>query len=109
MITRFEMPADKQARLLQIAAETPCTNGIKPERFMRLMQTNNALVAPLHLYGLDEHGLERRNPIIVAFGDSVTAGQFEALFDATDLDDAVSALGRQARGFSVQDDLTAHQ
>ncbi len=86
MITRFEMPADKQARLLQIAAETPCTNGIKPERFMRLMQTNNALVAPLHLYGLDEHGLERRNPIIVAFGDSVTAGQFEALFDATDLD-----------------------
>ncbi len=84
MQTQFEMPADKQARLLQIAAEVPCTNGIKPERFMRLMQTNNALVAPLHLYGLDEHGLERRNPIIVAFGDSVTAGQFEIMFDPND-------------------------
>ncbi len=45
MQTRFEMPADKQA-LLQIAAETPCTNGIRPERFMRLMQTNNAPGSP---------------------------------------------------------------
>ncbi len=32
------------------------------------------------MYGLlDENGLERKNPVIVALGDSVTAGHFESL------------------------------
>ena len=32
------------------------------------------------LFGLtDEEGLERKNPVIAALGDSVTAGHFESL------------------------------
>ncbi|WP_239616546.1 SGNH/GDSL hydrolase family protein [Cohnella mopanensis] len=41
------------------------------------MQTNTGFVSPLNPYGLDEDGLERKNPLVVALGDSVTAGHFE--------------------------------
>lgn len=109
MKTRFEMTADRQARLLQIARETPCTNGVRPARFMRLMQTNNALVSALHLHGLDEHGLERRNPIIIAFGDSVTAGQFEIMFDPADLA-GVMAMIREGLPLQIADlDAVYHE
>jgi acyl-CoA thioesterase I len=85
MKTQFEMTRDRQERLLRIARETPCTNDIRPARFMRLMETNTGVVSVLSRFGLDEHGLERKNPVIVAFGDSVTAGHFELLFDFTDM------------------------
>ncbi|MBN1372700.1 MAG: SGNH/GDSL hydrolase family protein [Anaerolineaceae bacterium] len=80
MKTTYEMTPTRQERLLRIARETPCTNGRRPETFIRLLQTNTGLIGALTRSGLDEHGLERKNPLIVALGDSVTAGHFENLF-----------------------------
>jgi acyl-CoA thioesterase I len=94
MNTTSEMSAQQQERFLTIARETPCTNGIRPERFIRLLETNTGLVAPLTRYGLDEHGLERKNPVIVALGDSVTAGHFENLFNVEDFSDVPEMIAR---------------
>lgn len=44
------------------------------------MKTNQGSIASLSCYGLDADGLEYRNPVIVALGNSVTAGHFESLF-----------------------------
>jgi acyl-CoA thioesterase I len=85
--TVFEMSDERRERFLRIAHEVPCTNSIRPQRFIKLLDTNNGLVSGLHRFGLDEHGLERRNPLIVALGDSVTAGQFEGLFNFGDMAD----------------------
>lgn len=84
MKTTIEMSAERSQRFLRIARETICVSGPRPEKFARLLQTNSGLVAPLTQAGLDEHGLERRNPVIVALGDSVTAGHFENLFPMDD-------------------------
>lgn len=96
MKTTVEMTPARQERLLRIARQTPCTNGLRPERFIRLLQTNTGLIAPLTRFGLDEHGLERKNPVIVALGDSVTAGHFENLFPLDDWQKAgeMIALGQ---------------
>lgn len=92
MKTTFEMSQERKERFLHIARETPCINDIYPRKFMRLLQTNIGLVAPLTSFGLDEHGLERKNPVIVAFGDSVTAGHFETLFRVGDMDDLAQKI-----------------
>ena len=48
-------------------------------RFMKVMEMNQGCLGIMNGMGLDEEGLERRNPLIVALGDSVTAGHFESL------------------------------
>jgi acyl-CoA thioesterase-1 len=48
-----------------------------PKKFILSMKHNTGMVANNTVYGLDENGLERRNPLIVSIGDSVTAGHFE--------------------------------
>lgn len=53
----------------------PC----RPTRFIAKMKTHWGLIGEFTPYGLDDQGLERRNPLIVAMGDSVTAGRFETL------------------------------
>lgn len=40
---------------------------------------NQGILGVLSGFGLDSQGLERKNPVIVALGDSVTAGHFERL------------------------------
>lgn len=85
MSTKVEMPEEKKKRFLKIAKEVPCTNGIKPERFIRSLKTNTGLTDSLTKSGLDENGLELRNPLIVAFGDSVTGGHFESLYPIDEL------------------------
>ena len=50
----------------------------KPLRFIEKMKKNTGMSG--RMFGLlDEKGLERKNPTIVALGDSVTAGHFESL------------------------------
>jgi len=85
MKTKIEMPEEKKKRFLKIAREVPCTNGIRPERFIKVLKTNTGVVDSLTKYGLDKLGLERRNPLIVAFGDSVTGGHFESLYPIEEL------------------------
>lgn len=50
----------------------------KPQHFMQLMKTHTGMASG-GMGILDENGLEFKNPLIVALGDSVTAGHFESL------------------------------
>lgn len=68
---------------LKTAREFVCSSPARPTRFMEKMKTNQGSVSVLTGYGLDEDGLERKNPVIVALGDSVTAGHFESLVTAS--------------------------
>ena len=64
---------------LKCADDFVCNSPVRPERFIRKMRENTGMAGGF--LGLtDEQGLERRNPVIVALGDSVTAGHFEAMF-----------------------------
>lgn len=64
---------------LKCAEEFICNSLVKPEHFISCMENNQGAVAGITGKGLDEEGLERKNPVIVALGDSVTAGHFESL------------------------------
>ncbi len=70
---------------LRCAEEFVCNSPVKPERFMEKMRQNQGSVGMLSGYGLDEEGLERKNPVIVGLGDSVTAGHFEFLMTTEDM------------------------
>ncbi|MBQ7372208.1 MAG: SGNH/GDSL hydrolase family protein [Blautia sp.] len=63
--------------LKQFIKEVDVVGTERPKRFTEIMKRHTGSIHTLHPYGLDEKGLERRNPIIIAFGDSVTAGHFE--------------------------------
>lgn len=78
MRTTFHTRQPYAARFLQCAEDFVCNSPIKPERFMEKMRKNQGNVGAFGT-GLDEDGLERKNPVIVAMGDSVTAGHFESL------------------------------
>lgn len=53
-----------------------CRSPARPERFIEKMKKNTGMAGGF--FGItDDDGLERRNPLIVALGDSVTAGHFE--------------------------------
>lgn len=61
---------------MKCADEFVCNSPVRPVRFMQIMRENTGMAGGI--FGLtDENGLERRNPVIVALGDSVTAGHFE--------------------------------
>lgn len=64
---------------LDCAEKAPCRSAYRPERFMKAMECNRSGIGALTGLGLDERGLERKNPVIAALGDSVTAGHFESL------------------------------
>lgn len=58
--------------------EFVCNSPVKPVRFIEKMQHNTGMSGGM--FGItDEKGLEKKNPLIVALGDSVTAGHFESL------------------------------
>ena len=65
--------------LLEIAQNFPCQSKVRPLRFIEKMKKNQGSIAALTGLGLGEDGLERKNPVIVGLGDSVTAGHFESL------------------------------
>ncbi len=64
------------------ADEHICKSPVRPECFMEKMRLNTGMAGSI--FGLTgEDGLERRNPVIVALGDSVTAGHFESIMTPT--------------------------
>lgn len=81
MKTTCEMPEKLKEEFVLFANQYPRRNDRRPERFMNKMLTNKG-AATFSPNGLDEDGLKRKNPVIVALGDSVTAGHFE--FVSTD-------------------------
>ncbi|MBQ4382925.1 MAG: hypothetical protein II795_00455 [Firmicutes bacterium] len=58
-----------------------CVQG-ELKRFPKVMRENMGFNRGLTKYGGDEKGLERRNPLIVVLGDSVTAGHFEFIAES---------------------------
>lgn len=79
MRTTFRIRQPYSTIFLECAKNTPCVNRIRPRRFIEKMKSNKGIIGKLSGMELDEQGLERKNPVIVALGDSVTAGHFESL------------------------------
>lgn len=77
MKTNYEMPKDWANEFLELAGKITVKNMCRPERFIKKMKENTGVVGKLSIWGKDSYGLERKNPLIVALGDSVTAGHFE--------------------------------
>jgi lysophospholipase L1-like esterase len=74
------MPEKLNDEFLQFARNYPRRNDRRPERFIKMMRANKGAVS-LSPDSLDEDGLQRKNPVIAALGDSVTAGHFEFISD----------------------------
>lgn len=78
MKTTYRIREPFASIFLQCADEFVCNSPARPERFIKKMKENTGTAGAI--YGLlDENGLEKKNPVIVALGDSVTAGHFESL------------------------------
>ena len=79
MKTTYRVREPFASTFLQCADEFVCNSPVRPERFIRKMKENTGTAGAMYGF-VDENGLERKNPVIVALGDSVTAGHFEGLF-----------------------------
>ncbi len=77
MKSEKEMPVEMQKRMQEYLLHHDMTNGIQPEKFIRMMNTHHAFINPDHLD--DEQWLEEKNPLIVVLGDSITASYFETI------------------------------
>lgn len=77
MKTIYEMPEDMRERFLAFEEAMIIKTPVYPVNFIKKMQKNIGVVNDLHIDGSTDDGLERKNPLIVALGDSVTAGHFE--------------------------------
>lgn len=69
----------RQEAFLRLSQMRSYLRGPGVPRFRRIMAEHVGAVHPLHPFGLDEAGLDLRNPLVVCMGDSVTAGHFEQL------------------------------
>lgn len=81
MHTQYESPEEFSNALLQIVDHTRCINEVRPLSFIEKMKHNRGVARTVSLFGETEDGMEAGNPLIVALGDSVTAGHFESLYD----------------------------
>ena len=77
MKTTFITPRKSAEAFLQIVRETDTSGTERPKRFQKIMKENRGMVHSLSPFAPPGDGLERKNPVIVALGDSVTAGHFE--------------------------------
>ncbi|WP_091017135.1 GDSL-type esterase/lipase family protein [Paenibacillus amylolyticus] len=93
MRTQFEMEEEIKNKFLEFAQKKAPVKSLKPERFIHKMLKNKGNLGAFSPDGLDEKGLERRNPIIAVLGDSVTAGHFEWTIDPAEL---FKGIGKEA-------------
>ena len=77
MRTTFQTPEPYAGEILRLARETAAAGPVRPLRFQKVMWENRGTIGSINPFGMGEDGLERKNPLIVALGDSVTAGHFE--------------------------------
>lgn len=85
MKTKFRVKEPYAKMFLECADKEPCHSPVRPEHFIEVMKNNKGYISMLSGKGLDENGLERRNPVIAALGDSVTAGQFEPFLSVEEI------------------------
>ena len=97
MKTSFRVRQPYADIFLRCADEFVCNSPVRPERFIRKMRENIGMAGGP--FGqLDEYGLERKNPLIVALGDSVTAGHFEGLLTSQQLAQLGAGFARLSAG-----------
>lgn len=68
----FDTPKELQAAIFELANNRKRYNDVCPERFIHLLETHHGTTDEQ-----DEHHMHRKNPLVLALGDSVTAGWFE--------------------------------
>lgn len=85
MKTTFITPRESAEAFLKIVRETDTCGTRRPRRFRRTMRENRGMVQALSPFQAPEDGLERKNPVVVALGDSVTAGHFEFAGDPAEM------------------------
>ena len=73
----YRTKAEYAEAFLRIVDETDTCGELRPKHFIKVMKENQGSINAFSPYGVPADGLERRNPLIVALGDSVTAGHFE--------------------------------
>lgn len=78
MKTTYRIRQPYADKFMKCADEFVCNSPVRPERFIAKMKNNTGMSGAM-MRNLDENGLEFRNPVIAALGDSVTAGHFESL------------------------------
>lgn len=91
MKTQFITPEPYASEALRLARETTAVNSIRPTHFQKVMRENRGTIGSINPFGSGEDGLERRNPLIAALGDSVTAGHFENAIPLKELLEKIAA------------------
>lgn len=71
------MPEELLKKWMDFLAGYSFQSSAYPVHFAEIMKRNTGMAAQNTVCGLDEEGLERRNPVISVLGDSITAGHFE--------------------------------
>ena len=77
--SRHENAGCPEAVLLRLSQEKNYCGTKRPCHCMEVMKKNRGSIGFFSPDGVGADGLERRNPVIVAMGDSVTAGHFQWL------------------------------
>ncbi|MBN2047223.1 MAG: hypothetical protein JW750_05215, partial [Anaerolineaceae bacterium] len=72
MQTRVDTPPELRQKIISLAQMMPVSSRSVPERFINILKNHHATRNEL-----DANQLPLKNPLIVALGDSVTAGAFE--------------------------------
>ena len=107
--TKFVTEKDYADKILELTESVQCIGERKPERFKRKIWENRGVASAFSDQPLPADGLERRNPLIVALGDSVTAGHFEFTADPEKLGgrtvDEVLRSGQVPEGLSEVSDV----
>lgn len=77
MRTSYSAPEQYVNAIMEIEASTSAVGKQRPKHFIRVMRENRGNVNFLSPFGPGKDGMERKNPLVAALGDSVTAGHFE--------------------------------
>lgn len=79
MRTTYRIRQPYQRQFLSIVENGRFVGTKRPEHFIKVMRENRGSISAITGFPLDGDGLEKKNPLIAALGDSVTAGHFEGL------------------------------
>ena len=90
MKTRFRTDEKYAKIFLELANTITCTGDVVPKRFQDIMWKNRGETAMFSAFPMPEDRLERKNPLIVGIGDSVTAGHFEFIMNPEELKNKIS-------------------
>lgn len=93
MRTMYRTKQEYAQAFLRIVDATDTCGEMRPEHFIKVMKENQGGINAFSPYGIPDDGLERRNPLIVALGDSVTAGHFEPCGNLDEIFAVINAGG----------------